>query len=219
MTRRLPIAVVGVVAVAAIAQQLALPPLAEQRLRAQLARTGSVERVEVHAVPAVKLLWGRADRTVIRMRESTAGQQRLADLLAQSSATTRLDASVATLHIGPLTMRDALLRKRGDQLTGESSVTDADLRAALPPGFDVRPVAAGAGKLLFQGTATLLGQTVSARAVALARDGQVIVAPDVPFGGLLTLTVFSDPRIAVQDVGARGQPGGFTLTARARLRG
>jgi hypothetical protein len=99
-------------------------------------------------------------------------------------------------------------------------VTEPAVQAALPPGLDVRPIAASGGAVEFQGTAELFGRRVSARAVASARDGRIVLAPDVPFGGFLSLTVFSDPRVEVTDVGARGRPGGgYTFTARARVRG
>jgi hypothetical protein len=52
-----------------------------------------------------------------------------------------------------------------------------------------------------------------------AREGRLVVVPDVPLGALATLTVFSDPRVLVQDVGARTASGGFVLTARATLTG
>ena len=52
----------------------------------------------------------------------------------------------------------------------------------------------------------------------LAQDGRLRIAPDVPFGGFAALTVFSDPHVYVDGVGARAAPGGFTLTARGRLR-
>jgi hypothetical protein len=40
----------------------------------------------------------------------------------------------------------------------------------------------------------------------------------VPFGGLATVTVFSNPHIAVQDVAASAAPGGFSLLAHGQLR-
>jgi hypothetical protein len=47
-----------------------------------------------------------------------------------------------------------------------------------------------------------------------------VVAPlGVPFAALVTLTLFSDPRVAVEGVGASAQAGGYLLTARARMRG
>ena len=117
-----------------------------------------------------------------------------------------------------LRFRDLTLRKRGDGLAGTATVTDADLRAALPSGFEVRPVAAGGGALVFEGTAELFGRRFSGQAVVAARDGKVVLAPNVLFGGFLSLTIFADPRIEVVSVGARERPDGFVLTARARLR-
>jgi hypothetical protein len=206
-----------VVAALALLQQLVLPPLAEQRLRHRLERIGSVERVDIAAVPALKLAFGHADQVTVRMRGATTGPARLADLLASTRATAGLDASAATVRVGPLTFRDASLRKRGGELEGQASVRAQDLGAALPPGLAVAPVASGGGELVFAGTATFLGRTVSARAVAVARGGRLMVMPDVPFGELLTLTVFSDPRVYVQDIAARSEPDGFGLSARARL--
>ena len=94
----------------------------------------------------------------------------------------------------------------------------ADLRAALPPGFAVRPVASGNGALVFEGTAELLGQRFTGQATVSARDGRLRLEPNIPFGGVLSLTVFADPRVEVLGVGARRRPNGFTLTARVRLR-
>ena len=102
---------------------------------------------------------------------------------------------------------------------GEATVTDADLRAALPPGFAVRPVASANGQLVLRGTATFFGATISANAVLLAQDGQLKIAPDVPFGAFATLTAFSDPHVHVDGVDARAVPGGFRLTASGRLSG
>jgi hypothetical protein len=106
------------------------------------------------------------------------------------------------------------LRKRGDVLTGRATLTSTDLQAALP-GFDVHPVASGGGKLVLQGTA--LGLT--ADATLSAQDGVLRIAPDVPLiGGLLTITVFQDPHVSVEGVGASSIPGGFSVFASARLR-
>ncbi|MFL5820308.1 MAG: LmeA family phospholipid-binding protein [Solirubrobacteraceae bacterium] len=207
------------IAALALLQQAVLPSIAQTRLRHRLERLGTVERVEVGALPALKLAFGHADRVTVRMRDSTTGRAGLADLLADTRQTDSLDASVSALRLGPLTLRDVRLGKRGLRLAGQASVGQADLDAALPPGFTVAPVASGGGVLVFAATATLFGRTVSARAFARARDGRLVVMPDVPFGDVLSLTVFSDPRVYVEGVGARPTRDGFTLTARARLLG
>jgi hypothetical protein len=200
-----------------VAAQLALPGIAEHRLRDRLERSGTVERVEISAFPAVKLLWHRADDVTVRMGRLRTGSGNFADLLVRTVDTDDLDASAEEQRILTLRLHDSRLRKRGDELTLSSTVDDADLRAALPPGFDLRPVASGDGALVLEGSAELLGQRFQGRAVVAARNGRLILAPDVLFGGFLTVTLFADPRIEVLSVGARQRAGGFTLVARARL--
>ncbi len=211
--------VLAVLVVLAAAAQLLLPGIAEDRIRDRLAHDGRVESVRVSAFPAVRLLWGHADRVTVRMANTRAGVGRLGDLIGRTADAGRVDASTRELDVLTLRLRDAQLRKRGNRLVGEATVTDADLRAALPPGFAVRPVTSADGQLVLRGTATLFGTTISANAVLLAQDGRLKIAPDVPFGGFAALTVFSDPHVHVDGVGARAAPGGFTLTARGRLTG
>ena len=175
--------------------------------------------MSISAFPALKLLWNRADDVTVRMGALEASQGRFADLLARSGDADDVVASAREQRILTLRLHDSSLRKRGDELALSSTVEDADLRAALPPGFEVRPVASGDGALVFEGSAQLLGQRFEGRAVVAARDGRLLLTPDLPFGGFLAMTLFADPRIEVLSVGARQRPGGFTLTARMRLRG
>src|SRR2546421_2444645 len=218
--RRIAAAAVLVVLAGLVAAQLLLPGIAENRLRDRLARDGHVDSVHVSAFPAVKLLWGHADRVTVHMASVRTGTGRLGHLLASPGDAGRVDATARELDVLTLRLRDASLRKRDGRLEGEATVTDADLRAALPAGFAVRPVASGNGQLVLRGTATLFGATISANAVLLAQDGSLRIAPDVPFGGFAALTVFSDPHVHVEGVGARAAPGGgFTLTAHGRLAG
>ena len=44
-------------------------------------------------------------------------------------------ARCGRFSLGPLVLRDARVRKAGDGLVGEASITEADLRAALPAGL------------------------------------------------------------------------------------
>ena len=114
-------------------------------------------------------------------------------------------------------MRNATLTKRGNELTGTATVTEADLRTAVPFLDSVQPVASGNGQLTLRGTATLLGVTATVDATVAAQDGKLVVAPDVPFGGLATVTVFDNPHVAVQSVSAQPSADGFTATAQARV--
>jgi len=215
---RAALAAAGGLILLLVGAQLLLPRIAEHRLRDRLERSGTVEQVDISAFPAVKLLWHKADDVTVRMGRLRTGSGNFADLLARTGDADDVDASAAEQHLLSLRLLDSHLRKRGDDLTLAATVTDADLRAALPPGFAVRPVASGNGALVFEGTAELLGQRFTGQATVSARDGRLRLEPNIPFGGVLSLTVFADPRVEVLGVGARRRPNGFTLTARVRLR-
>jgi hypothetical protein len=198
--------------------QLVLPGIAAQRLRDRLARSGQVLSVRVEAFPALELLWHQADRVVVRLRRYRSSPQGLAGLVNQAGDVGALTASASELDTGLLTLRNASLVKRGPQLTGSAQVTEADLRAALPVLQSVTPVASSGGALTLQGTATLLGVTASVQATVSQQNGDLVVTPDVPLGGLATIRVFSDPRLEVQSISAAPTAAGFTVRAAGRLR-
>ena len=198
--------------------QLVLPGIAAQRLRDRLSRSGRVLEVQVHAFPAIELLWHRADSVVVRMANYRAAPSSLPRTLAQAGDVDTLHASAQVFQDGLLTLHDASLVKQGSGLTGSATVTQADLRAALPVLTSVTPVASGDGRLVVRGTATLFGLTATVDATVSATNGKLVVTPDVPFGGLATITVFSDSRIRVTGVSATPAPGGFTVRGTAVLR-
>jgi hypothetical protein len=199
--------------------QLVLPGIAAQMLRDRLAKSGSVIDVQVSAFPAIELLWHDADKVVVKLATYHSSPAHLNSLLNEAASVGSLSASVGRLDTGLLTLRDASLTKSGNQLTGTARVTEGDLRAALPILQSVTPVASGNGALTLRGTATLLGVTATVDATVSAQSGQVVVTPDVPFGGLATVTVFSDPKVEVQDVAAGPLSGdGFSISAHARYR-
>lgn len=218
MRRLILLATVGIVVVLLVVAQLVLPGIAAQRLRDRLARTGQVVHVEVHAFPAIELLWHHADRVVIRMASYRSRTGRLTSLLDQASDVGSLDASAGTFASGLLTLHDATLRKRGNDLSGSALVAESDLRTAVPFLDNVQPVASGDGQLVLRGTATLLGVSATVDADVAARNGDLLVAPDVPFGGLATVTLFHDPHLAVQGVSAAPASGGFSVAAQGALR-
>ncbi len=214
--RRIALGAVAAVVVALVAAQLLLPGVAERRLAdAVRERGGVVERVDVRAFPAVKLLFGAADAVSLRIAEaSLTGAGDLADQLVRTGEVGRVDASVALLRIGPLVLRDLRLREREGRLDGEASLTRADLEAAIPVDVGLQPVDDGDGSLVLAATVG----PVTARARLSAQDGTLVVAPDGLLGAFAALTVFEDPRIRIADVGARSRPDGFTVTASGRIR-
>jgi hypothetical protein len=215
--RLIALAVVGVVLALLIVAQLVLPGIAADRLRDRLAGSGTVLEVKVSAFPAITLLWHRADHVVVRMADYRSGASNLGDSLAQTADVGTLEASVGELRSGALTLRNATLVKRGNELTAAATVTEADLRAAVPFLQGVQPVASSGGRLTLRGTASLLGLQASVDATVAAENGALVVAPDVPFGGIATITLFDNPHVRVESVGAVALPGAFRISARATL--
>jgi LmeA-like phospholipid-binding len=207
--------VLAVVVLLLIVAQLVLPGIAAQRLRDRLAKSGQVLDVHVSAFPAIELLWHQADRVVVRLKSYHSNPGPLSSILEQTADTGSLDASASEFDTGLINLHDAVLRKRGDALTGSATVTASDLRSAIGGAIqDVQPVASGGGQLTLQGT--VLG--VTADATLRAQNGALVVQPDVPILNFVTVTVFSDPHVEVQGVGAAEAPGGFSVSANARLK-
>jgi hypothetical protein len=215
--RLIALGVAGVVLVVLIVAQLVLPGIAASRLRDQLSRSGDVLSVKVSAFPAIELLWGQADSVVIRMGRYRAGASEIGGRLGSAADVGSPDVSAAELDSGALTLRDVRLRKQGDVLIGTAVVRQADLRSAVPFLDNVQPVASADGRLVMRGTASVLGLTTSVDVVVAAQNGNLVVAPDVPFGGLATITLFNNPHVRVRSVAATSVPGGFSIEAQAKV--
>jgi hypothetical protein len=210
---RAALALLGLLVAALIGGQLALPRVAERRISHDLGKTGEVRRVSVEALPAFKLLFKRADRVEIDMAEARAGTGKLAQLLRRTSGAREVDARVDLVRVGPLQLRGVALRKDHNRLSGEATLSDAALAAALPRQLALRPVEDSAGELVLEASAGL----VTVRARLSARDGALVIAPEGLLGGLGSLTVFRDSRVHVSEVGSKLGADGFTLTASGRL--
>ncbi len=214
--RRIALGAVASVVVALVAAQLLLPGIAERRLADSVRERGAEdEEVDVRAFPAVKLLFGAADGVSLRVGEaSLSGAGDLADELVRTGEVGRVAAWVALLRVGPLVLRDLRLREREGHLAGEASLTRTDLEAAIPVDVGLRPVDDDDGSLVLAATVG----PVTARARLSAQDGTLVIAPDGLLGAFAALTVFDDPRIRIEDVGARSRPDGFTVVASGELR-
>jgi len=218
MRRLVALGVVALVLVVLGLGQLVLPGLAEQRLRDRLERSGQVLSVHVSAFPAIELLWNKADSVSIRLGNYRSSPTHLSSLLAQAGDVGSLTASASRLDAGLVTLHDATLDKQGSELVGTARVTETDLRTALPLLRSVTPVASADGRLTVQGTASLFGVTASVDVTVAAQNGTLVVTPDVPLGGLATVTVFSNPHVELQSITASRTPTGFAVRATARLK-
>ena len=214
MRRLAALALVLLVVVILGVGQLVLPGIAASHLRSQLSRDGQVLSVSVSAFPAVELLWHQADKVVIRMGRYDPPSGSLGATLAQTADATTLSASAQAFHYGLVTLHNATLAKQGSTLSGSALVDESDLRNALPILSSVTPVASSGGRLTFQGTAF----GISADATVSVTDGNLTVVPDVPFGALATITLFSDPHVAIQQIAASAATGGaFAVKGTAYL--
>jgi hypothetical protein len=201
--------------------QLLLPKLAASRISSRVGRYGAVEHVDVSAWPAVELLWGSADSVTVRARSLSLSPAQAAKLLweGRDVQSMRLDAS--SVRVGNVRLGGAHLRKRGSSLAAEASIGEADVRAALPPGFAVRLLRSEAGTVQVSASGGLFGVGATVPAVAEPSEGKLVVHP---LGSLLQgfgLTLFADPHVYVEGVGASllsSSPAAYRLTMRARLR-
>ncbi|GAC1436894.1 MAG: hypothetical protein NVSMB51_09260 [Solirubrobacteraceae bacterium] len=173
--------------------------------------------VTVSAFPAVKLLWGSADSVSVHMSDLEADPGQSGALLGHTDETAQLEVLIDRLRVGPLLLTGARMHKHGSELSGTAALAPGDLRAALPPGFEVQPLAGSGGELLLRASASLLGIGVSANAAVEAQDGALVIQPvGIP---LFKLTVFADPHVRVDRVGAQpGADGAYQLSATATLR-
>jgi hypothetical protein len=215
--RLIALGMAGLVLLVLVLAQLVLPGIAADRLRDQLARTGTVLSVKVSAFPAIELLWGHADSVVVRLGDYRSGSSAIGSSLNRVAGVGTIDASVQELQSGAITLHDGVLYKRGSELVGSATILESDLRSAVPFLQDVEPIASSGGQLILRGTASLFGLSASVDAVVGTRNGALVVAPDVPFGGIATITLFDDPHVQVQSASAVTVPGGFKVSAVAQV--
>jgi hypothetical protein len=222
--RRALIAAAVIVLVALVAAQVLLPGIAASRLRSDLEAHASNVHVEVKAFPAIKLLFKRADRVTVDVTGYNSGGEgpgtSLPDLLARTKAVGKLDVHVRVLEDRLLRMQDVRLRKDGNTLVADVALRTADVDAALPARLRVSGGSDSDG-LSVAGVTSVFGTELRAQAKILVDDrGRIVLRPEgIPLASLVTVPIFSDPRIAVEAISARPTADGFAIVARGHLRG
>jgi hypothetical protein len=202
--------------------QLFLPKLAASRISSRVGRYGKVTSVHVSAWPAVKLLWSEADSVDVRATRLSVSPSQTGELLEEAKGVHDLDLRAQSAHEGPLPVSDVRLRKRGDALQASAFASSADVQAALPAGFGVQLLGSSEGKVEVRASGGLFGLGASVDAVAEASEGKLVVRPRGLFESL-KLTLFSQPHVALERLGARAASGaegasGYELEASATLR-
>jgi hypothetical protein len=215
--------VAGAIALGLGFAQVFLPRIATNRISTRLSRYGTVKSVSVEAWPAVELLWGKADSVKATMGSLKVSPTQTASLLREGRGAKTLEVTASMAQEGPLRLADVSLRKRGDALTAEAFMSKADVTAALPQGFEVQLVRSGGGEVEVRASGGLFGVGAAVSAVAAPSEGRLVAHPLGLLLERLKLTLFADPHVYVEAVGASeaagpgGEPGyRLTLSARAR---
>jgi hypothetical protein len=220
---QLALGLTGAAILLLVLAQIFLPRIAASRISSRVGRYGEVERVHVTAWPAVKLLWGHADSATVSVRSLSVSPAQTAELLWEARDLGKLDATLSSVREGPLRVSDVRVRKRGRRLSAHALASAADVKAALPPGFDVQLLGSEHGQVEVRAGGGLFGIGASVNAVAEASTGRLVVHPRGLLIEGLQLTLFSDPRVHVEGVGAsatagaRGAPS-YQLSISASLR-
>jgi hypothetical protein len=210
----------GVVLLLALIQVI-LPRVAASRISSRVGRYGTVQSVSVSAWPAVELLWGHADSVRVKAKSVALSPAQVAALLWEARGTDHMDVSAERARVGSLRVSDAILHKRGDALSAQADVTEADAIAALPKGFSVHLLRSEGGEVEVRASGALFGVGASVNAVAAASQGDLVAHPVGFLVEGLKLTLFSDPHVYVEGVGASvlgESPARYRLTMTARLR-
>jgi hypothetical protein len=218
---RIAVGLAGAVVLLLALAQLILPRLAASRISSRVGRYGKVQSVSVSAWPAVELLWGHVGSVRVRAQSLALSPAQAAALLWEARGTASMDVSAERVQLGSLRVTDASLRKRGDAMSAQALTSEADVKAALPPGFGVQLLRSDDGEVEVQATGGLFGVGASVNAVAGASDGKLVAHPLGFLVEALQLTLFSDPHVYVEGVGASVQserPLSYRLTISASLR-
>ena len=219
---RIGVGAIGVIALVLVLAQVFLPGIAASSITSRLRKYGRVQSVSVSAWPAVKLLWGSADSLRVRALDLRLTPRQSAKLVWEGRRVSSIDMTAARAREGPLQLGEVSLRKRNNHLTAQGVASEADVRAALP-GLAVRLTGSEGGRVSVSVSGGLFGLQASVNAVAGPVDGALVARPlGLLFEGL-RLTLFADPHVYVDGVGARAvtSPGGlqsYELTMSARLR-
>jgi hypothetical protein len=214
----------GAIVLMLVLAQLFLPAIAANRVRSRIERYGTVKSVSVKAWPAVELLWGKAESVNVKAGSLRLSTAQMAKLLGEARGVKSMRVSALSVKEGPLQLYDASLQKHGDALLGSAWASRADVKTALGEGFEVQLQPSGAGRVQMSVEGGLFGVKASVQAVAEAQEGDVVVHP---LGFLLEglkLTLFAEPDVYVEGVGASatvgpsGKGAGYRLSFRASLR-
>jgi hypothetical protein len=204
-----------IVLLLALSQAL-LPGIVAGKLRSSLDGAATGVHLSVRASPALELLFGHADDVDLSIGElRPTGRANIKALLERTRETGSLNATVAKLITEKLELDDVSVVKRGSGITTSAAVNRTALAAALPAGFTLAPAGGGSHAVQLAVHIDLLGREISAEALLEARNGNIEIVPSSPL--LPSVTLFSDPQLAVDAVGIVAHGDSYTFSAHGHL--
>lgn len=220
----------GVVALLVLAQLL-LPFIAERVAKDFLGKYGTVKSVSISAFPAIELLWGKAESVTVHAGSLHISASQLSEMVKRAWEARGIDNATMTAErasVGAsallshdVTASDIHAEKRGSELIANATITQQQLREALPSGFSVQLLQSTAGQVLVRASGALFGVHASIDALIAPREGALVVEPqNIPFGEFARLTLLSAPHIRVESVGVQvinRSPLTYRFSTRARL--
>jgi hypothetical protein len=205
--RRVALAVGVPVVVLLGLSQAFLPRLAAERVRDQIKPYGLLENVSVKAFPAIELLWGKAESASATAKRLSLSQAEAVKLVWEGRGVHESTLKVAALKLSVpglpdgVVLHDAVLSKRGDRLSTQARITQADLDAASPSGVRVRLLPSDPGTAKVVASGSLFGVQATVEAVAMPSEGKLIAQPlNIPFGAFVRMTLFSDPHLHLEGI-------------------
>jgi hypothetical protein len=218
VTRRNPAVIAALtLTLAAITTELALPSVAESRMRDQLASFGSVTSVEVSASPALMMLFGGVERAAVQMSSATLDAGAVdPDLLSKAGDVEVLEARIDALRAGPLDVESVVLDKRGQALDA-SATMDVDQVESLVPGAELK-VEKGMLLLDLSGIQLPLPLPGPIQLQIGLEDGKVVARPLGAASALLpTEPLLDRPELSVTSLDSSITDGQVNVSATATL--
>lgn len=206
--------------------QAILPRLAADLVRDRIKPYGHLEDVSVKAFPAIELLWGKADSASATAKRLSLSGADAVKLVWEGRGVRDTTLKVAALELkvpglpSGVVLHDVVLRKRGDRLESQSTITQADLDRASPSGVRIRLLASEPDTVKVIASGSLFGVRATVEAVAMPSEGKLIAQPvNIPFGGFVRMTLVADPHLYLERISVTPERHGSQAAWRLRLGG
>lgn len=191
---------VVLVALAALSQAL-LPSLAAKRVNSRLSGFSQGVSVHIEALPAVKLLLGKADNVRLQARSVSPPTDR--SWLKELQDTKRFSAQIGEVKSGPAPLRDVRATKRADNaFRMEGTLKREDLVSALPPGVRLSSRKGAPNEIPVRLGSGLLGKGLEGMLEIRAQDGSALLRVHLPGAlGLIPLNeivLFHDSHLFIR---------------------